>query len=49
VAWQIARPSVTAPIVSATKVAQAEEIVKAMRLKLSAAQIAALDRASAPG
>jgi aryl-alcohol dehydrogenase-like predicted oxidoreductase len=47
VAWEAARASVTAPIVSATKVAQAEEIVKAMSLELSPAQIAALDRASA--
>jgi aryl-alcohol dehydrogenase-like predicted oxidoreductase len=47
VAWLIARPSVTAPIVSATKVEQCQDLVKAMRLKLSATQILALDVASA--
>jgi aryl-alcohol dehydrogenase-like predicted oxidoreductase len=48
-AWLMARPSVTAPIVSATRVEQAEDIVKAMRLKLSAAAIERLTRASAAG
>jgi aryl-alcohol dehydrogenase-like predicted oxidoreductase len=47
IAWQSARPSVTAPIVSATKVEQAQQIVGAMGLKLSAVAIEALDRASA--
>jgi len=47
VAWLIARPSVTAPIVSATKVEQCQDLIKAMRLKLSAAQIDALNAASA--
>jgi aryl-alcohol dehydrogenase-like predicted oxidoreductase len=47
VAWLIARPSVTAPIVSATKVEQSHDLIKAMRLKLSAAQIEALNQASA--
>jgi len=47
VAWLIARPSVTAPIVSATKTEQSHDLIKAMRLKLSAAQIEALTRASA--
>jgi aryl-alcohol dehydrogenase-like predicted oxidoreductase len=47
VAWLVARPSVTAPIVSATRIEQCRDLVKAMRLKLSAAQIAALDAASA--
>jgi aryl-alcohol dehydrogenase-like predicted oxidoreductase len=47
VAWEAARPSVTAPIVSATKVEQAQQIVGAMGLKLSAAAIETLDRASA--
>lgn len=46
-AWLIARPSVTAPIVSATSVKQLEEILKAAVLKLSAGDIAALDKASA--
>ena len=47
VAWLIARPGVTAPIVSATKVEQCRDLVKAMRLKLSAAQIETLNAASA--
>jgi aryl-alcohol dehydrogenase-like predicted oxidoreductase len=47
VAWLIARPSVTAPIVSATKVEQCQDLVKAMRLKLTSAQVEALNRASA--
>jgi aryl-alcohol dehydrogenase-like predicted oxidoreductase len=46
VAWLIARPGVTAPIVSATKVEQCRDLVKAMRLKLSAAQIETLNAAS---
>jgi aryl-alcohol dehydrogenase-like predicted oxidoreductase len=48
IAWEAARPSVTAPIVSATRLEQAQQIVGAMRLELSAAAIAKLDRASAP-
>jgi aryl-alcohol dehydrogenase-like predicted oxidoreductase len=48
VAWLIARPSVTAPIVSATGIEQSQDLVKAMRLKLSAAQVEALNAASAP-
>jgi aryl-alcohol dehydrogenase-like predicted oxidoreductase len=47
IAWEAARPSVTAPIVSATKPEQAQQIVEAMTLKLSAAAIEKLDRASA--
>jgi aryl-alcohol dehydrogenase-like predicted oxidoreductase len=47
VAWLIARPGVTAPIVSATKVEQSQQLIKAMRLKLSPAQIEALNAASA--
>ncbi len=46
-AWLIARPSVTAPIASATSVEQLQDIIKAAQLKLSAADIAALDTASA--
>jgi aryl-alcohol dehydrogenase-like predicted oxidoreductase len=45
-AWLIARPAVTAPIVSATSVAQLNDIIKAPRLKLSRDDIAALDTAS---
>jgi len=47
VAWLIARPSVTAPIVSATKVEQSHDLIKAMKLKLSPAQIETLNQASA--
>jgi aryl-alcohol dehydrogenase-like predicted oxidoreductase len=46
-AWLIARKSVTAPIVSATKIEQLNEIVKAIALKLDPASIEILDRASA--
>ncbi len=46
-AWLIARPGVTAPIVSATSVQQLHEILAATRLQLSAEDIAQLDRASA--
>jgi aryl-alcohol dehydrogenase-like predicted oxidoreductase len=48
VAWLIARPSVTAPIVSATRVEQSHDLIKAMRLKLTPAQITTLNEASAP-
>jgi aryl-alcohol dehydrogenase-like predicted oxidoreductase len=46
-AWLMARPCVTAPIVSATSPAQLDEILKAAQLKLAPADIAALDKASA--
>ena len=46
-AWLIARPGVTAPIVSATGRAQLDELLKAPRLTLSSADIQALDKASA--
>ena len=47
IAWQIARPSVTAPIASATSIAQLEELVVATQLKLDTGTIDMLDRASA--
>jgi aryl-alcohol dehydrogenase-like predicted oxidoreductase len=47
-AWQMARPAVTAPIASATSVAQFEELADAARLRLSPQAIASLDAASAP-
>jgi aryl-alcohol dehydrogenase-like predicted oxidoreductase len=47
-AWLIARAGVTAPIASATTREQLDSLVKATRLKLSAAEIDLLDRAS-PG
>jgi aryl-alcohol dehydrogenase-like predicted oxidoreductase len=46
-AWQIARPSLTAPIASATSMAQLNELIAAAQLQLDAGTIAALDTASA--
>ncbi|ODU97776.1 MAG: alcohol dehydrogenase [Rubrivivax sp. SCN 70-15] len=46
-AWQMARPGLTAPIASATSTAQWAELAGAARLALDAPTIAALDRASA--
>ncbi len=46
-AWQIARPGITAPIASATTVAQWTELAAAARLVLSASDIATLNAASA--
>ncbi|MBC2665297.1 aldo/keto reductase [Novosphingobium flavum] len=48
VAWVISRPEVTAPIASATSVAQVESLLGAVRLVLDADALAALDRTSAP-
>ncbi|WP_394002980.1 aldo/keto reductase [Luteimonas sp. WGS1318] len=48
-AWLIARPGITAPIVSATSVAQLRELAAARTLLLSKADIAALDGASGGG
>ena len=42
-AWQLARPSVTAPIASATSVAQVQELLGAAALKLTPEELAALD------
>jgi aryl-alcohol dehydrogenase-like predicted oxidoreductase len=47
-AWVIARPGVTAPIASATSVEQADSLVRATELKLTKADMEALDTASAP-
>ncbi|HEY5805532.1 MAG TPA: aldo/keto reductase [Lysobacter sp.] len=46
-AWLMARPSITAPIASATSVAQLQELLAAARLSLTPAQIEQLDGASA--
>jgi aryl-alcohol dehydrogenase-like predicted oxidoreductase len=46
-AWQMARPAITAPIASATSLAQLNELMGAAHLQLDAASIAALDAASA--
>lgn len=42
-AWLMARPSVTAPIASATTAAQLKELTPAAELKLSADDLTALD------
>jgi aryl-alcohol dehydrogenase-like predicted oxidoreductase len=46
-AWQMARPGLTAPIASATSVAQLQELMGAAQLALPADTVRALDRASA--
>jgi len=45
-AWVAAQPGVTAPIASATSAAQVEELLGAMRLELTPAQLETLDLAS---
>lgn len=47
IAWLIAKPAVTAPIASATSVAQLDELLKAATLKLDAEAMATLDAAGA--
>ncbi|HKR29008.1 MAG TPA: aldo/keto reductase [Terriglobales bacterium] len=46
-AWLIARPSVTAPIASATKLDQLTDLIEATKLKLRAAEVELLNAASA--
>jgi aryl-alcohol dehydrogenase-like predicted oxidoreductase len=46
-AWLLARPSITAPIASATSVEQLHDLVDATNLKLDAASIELLNQASA--
>jgi aryl-alcohol dehydrogenase-like predicted oxidoreductase len=46
-AWLMAKPAVAAPIASATSVAQVTELMGALKLTLSAADMTQLDRASA--
>jgi aryl-alcohol dehydrogenase-like predicted oxidoreductase len=46
-AWIMAKPAIAAPIASATSVAQLAELMGALRLGLSAEDVAELDRASA--
>ena len=45
-AWLMAQPAVTAPIAGATSLAQLNDIMRAPRIKLTPADIAALDAAS---
>jgi aryl-alcohol dehydrogenase-like predicted oxidoreductase len=47
-AWVIAQPGVTAPIASATTVAQVESLVRSAAIELSPADRAELDAASSP-
>ena len=47
-AWQIARPGITAPIASATSLEQWKELARAATLVLDADTVAELDRASVP-
>jgi aryl-alcohol dehydrogenase-like predicted oxidoreductase len=47
-AWIISRPSVTAPIASATSVAQLENLAAATRLQLPSDDLKQLNEASAP-
>ncbi len=47
IAWLLARPSVTAPIASATSPEQLDDLIAATRLKLDDASVGLLDRASA--
>jgi aryl-alcohol dehydrogenase-like predicted oxidoreductase len=47
-AWLIARPTVTAPIASATNLEQLNDLVEAVNLKLDARSIKVLNEASAP-
>jgi len=46
-AWQMARPGLTAPIASATSLPQLRELMGAAQLKLPPEAIALLDHASA--
>jgi aryl-alcohol dehydrogenase-like predicted oxidoreductase len=46
-AWLLAKPELTAPIASATSLAQLEELLGAVRLELSPADVGRLDSASA--
>src|ERR1051326_5048126 len=46
-AWLMARPSITAPIASATKVDQLNDLVRATELELDSGSIALLNKASA--
>jgi aryl-alcohol dehydrogenase-like predicted oxidoreductase len=46
IAWLIARPSITAPIASATSVEQLQDLLKATTLKLDRSSIELLNQAS---
>ncbi|MGA8600327.1 MAG: aldo/keto reductase, partial [Beijerinckiaceae bacterium] len=46
-AWLLAKPEITAPIASATSLTQLDELLGAVRIELSPADVARLDVASA--
>ena len=47
-AWLMQRKSITAPIVSATNLQQLKDLIASPKVKLDAADVAAIDKASAP-
>jgi len=47
IAWLLARPSITAPIASATSIEQLNDLIKATQLELSSDAVALLNEASA--
>ncbi len=47
IAWLLSRPTVTAPIASATSLAQLDQLIEGTRLRLAPAEIELLDHASA--
>jgi aryl-alcohol dehydrogenase-like predicted oxidoreductase len=47
ISWLLTRPTVTAPIASATRLEQLDDLIAATQLELDSASIAALDAASA--
>ena len=47
-AWLMAQPSIAAPIASATRLEQFDDLAAAASLALSSADLAELDHASAP-
>ena len=46
-AWQMARPNITAPIASATSIDQLQDLIKATELKLDSEAMAIIDKVSA--
>jgi len=46
--WLLTRPAVTAPIASATSVPQVHDLIKAVEVRLSDADVTFLDEASSP-
>src|SRR4051794_24411530 len=48
IAWLLARPSITAPIASATSVEQLDDLIEATRLELDGPAVELLNEASAP-